>query len=253
MPSAEAPKPVDGESVRNVAFGDLAVPYLLRRSRRRTIGLSIDHRGLRVGAPLRTSLREVESLLQRHAQWIIDKLALLRQRQPLPVPRIVDGLCLPVLGEPIVVRLMLGAQRSQWDAQYNQLTLGLRNDAEAPQRLEAALRRYARDIFQQRLSYHADRLALPLPPLALSSARTRWGSCNARGGIRLNWRLIHFPLPLIDYVVIHELAHLREMNHGPRFWAIVAAACPEYRQARQQLRRLAADGPQWSFWQGEQP
>ena len=82
--------------------------------------------------------------------------------------------------------------------------------------------------------------------MALSSARTRWGSCSRRTGIRLNWRLIHFPLPIVDYVVIHELAHLREMNHGPRFWAIVATLCPDYREQRAELRRLAVTCPDWA-------
>ncbi|HPP47199.1 MAG TPA: M48 family metallopeptidase, partial [Accumulibacter sp.] len=77
----------------------------------------------------------------------------------------------------------------------------------------------------------------------------RWGSCSAQGVIRLNWRLLHLPLPLIDYVLIHELAHLLEMNHGPRFWAIVATACPDYQALRRQLRQQSASGP---LWQGEQ-
>ena len=71
--------------------------------------------------------------------------------------------------------------------------------------------------------------------LSLSSAATRWGSANANGAIRLHWRLIQLPLPTIDYVVAHELAHLREMNHSPRFWAVVRSVVPDYRAARRQL------------------
>ena len=88
-------------------------------------------------------------------------------------------------------------------------------------------------------------MGLQEPPLTLSSARTRWGSCSLKSGIRLNWRLIHFPLAVLDYVVIHELAHLREMNHSRRFWAVVAEACPEYRTRREQLKALANHCPQW--------
>ena len=72
--------------------------------------------------------------------------------------------------------------------------------------------------------------------LALSSAQTRWGSANADGSIRLNWRLIHFAMPSIDYVVAHELAHLREMNHSPRFWDVVRSVLPDYEQQRSQLK-----------------
>jgi hypothetical protein len=93
--------------------------------------------------------------------------------------------------------------------------------------------------------HYAPQLGVDLPPLSLSAARTRWGSCSLRSGIRLNWRLIHFPPPLIDYVVVHELAHLREMNHGARFWSIVAELYPDYRNARAELKRCATHCPHW--------
>ena len=84
-----------------------------------------------------------------------------------------------------------------------------------------------------------------MPPLALSAARTRWGSCSSKTGIRLNWRLLHFSPHVVDYVVAHELAHLREMNHSPRFWAVVAQLCPNFKTTRDELKRLAAQCPQW--------
>jgi len=76
---------------------------------------------------------------------------------------------------------------------------------------------------------------------SLSSARTRWGSCSADGSIRLNWRLVHFPLDIVDYVIAHELAHLRELNHGTRFWQIVGDLFPEYERARAWLRDFPED------------
>ena len=82
----------------------------------------------------------------------------------------------------------------------------------------------------------ATRLGVRMTRLALSSASTRWGSASADGSIRLNWRLVHFALPVIDYVVTHELAHLREMNHSPAFWDVVRTALPDYEQARGALR-----------------
>src|SRR5208282_5533310 len=93
----------------------------------------------------------------------------------------------------------------------------------------------ARRIFLERLALFAERLAVRYRVLRLSSATTRWGSCSAEGKILLNWRLVHFPLSSIDYVVAHELAHLREMNHGPRFWNTVAQVLPGFEAARAQL------------------
>ncbi len=158
---------------------------------------------------------------------------------------IVDGVQLPLLGSPIRVRLAIGANRCVWNLQPTEraLTLCLRAPTEAPRLLEKALRERARALFVERLDHFAPRLGVTPPPLSLSSARTRWGSCSLRTGIRLNWRLIHFAPPVIDYVVVHELAHLREMNHSARFWSIVAEQYPDYRSARAELKRCAY--PHW--------
>ncbi|MFC5299975.1 M48 family metallopeptidase [Azospira restricta] len=232
-----------GEEMRRITLGDRIVPYLLRRGTRRTIGLSIDHRGLRVGAPRRTSLAEVEALIRRHGDWVVDKLDEWRtRRRPEPLA-IVDGVRIPYLGGELTVRLALGANRPVWGA--DALTLYLKACAVPGAQLERALRERARELFAARLAHYAPLLGVDVPPLALSSARTRWGSCSRRTGIRLNWRLIHFPEAIVDYVVVHELAHLRQMNHSPRFWSLVETACPDYRAARVELQRLAAFIPHW--------
>ena len=98
------------------------------------------------------------------------------------------------------------------------------------------LQRQARRVFEERCAAYAARLGVRVRRLSLSSAATRWGSASADGSIRLNWRLVHFALPVIDYVVAHELAHLREMNHSPAFWDVVRSVVPGYAQARAVLR-----------------
>lgn len=234
---------VAGEEPRRITLGDRIVPYLLRRGRRRTIGLSIDHRGLRVGAPRRTPISEVEALIHRHAQWVVDKLDEWRtRRRPEPLT-IVDGVCLPFLGSELEIRLAVGANRAIWG--MGTLTLCLKPGHAPGPLLEKALRECAREHFANRLAALAITLGVGVPPLALSSARTRWGSCSTQSGIRLNWRLIHFPETVIDYVVVHELAHLRHMNHSSRFWSVVDVGCPDYRALRVELQRLAAHIPHW--------
>lgn len=239
------------ETPRTIALGDRIVPYVLRRVRRRTIGLSIDHRGLRVGAPTRSSLREVEATILRHGEWIVQKLDEWRSRRRPESLRIVDGVRLPLLGGQLVVRLetcAVGSKQAVWSAQEtddHRLTLCLHLSSEAKRMLEQVLRDRARALFAERLRHYAPLLGLTPPRLTLSSARTRWGSCSLKSGIRLNWRLIHFPLSVIDYVVAHELAHLREMNHSPRFWAVVGELYPGYQNARDTLRRLATECPHW--------
>ncbi|MEI7430431.1 MAG: SprT family zinc-dependent metalloprotease [Betaproteobacteria bacterium] len=242
-----AEKPLaENETSRTIALGDRIVPYVLRRAKRRTIGLSIDHRGLRVGAPPRAALSEVEALILQHAAWVAQKLDDWRsRRRPEPLT-IIDGMTLPMLGESLEIRLALGANRVLWNEQAAPVvTLFLRTPADAGRILEKALRERARQLFAERLAHFAAKMHLDLPALTLSDARTRWGSCSRRSGIRLNWRLIHFQRQVVDYVVIHELAHLHEMNHSPHFWAVVERFCPDYRQQREDLKTLAAQCPQW--------
>jgi predicted metal-dependent hydrolase len=167
------------------------------------------------------------------------------RRRPEPLT-ITDGVTLPMLGETLEIRLALGANRIFWNEQATPVvTLLLRAPADAGRILEKALRERARQLFAERLTYFATQMKLELPPLTLSDARTRWGSCSRKTGIRLNWRLLHFRPQIVDYVVIHELAHLHEMNHSPRFWAVVERFCPDYRQHREDLKSLAAQCPQW--------
>lgn len=227
-----------------VLLGDRLVPYELRRSRRRTIGLTIDHRGLRVGAPLRASLREVEALIRQHRDWVLAKLEAWKERQVQPVMRLESGASLTILGEAHQLDISAGPARTRWMDATLQLVVPENKDPRVF--LEKALKDRARPLFLERLQHFASRLGLAtLPPLALSSARTRWGSCSRRSGIRLNWRLIHFPLAVVDYVVAHELAHLEEMNHSPRFWSVVERLYPDYAGARAELKRLSPTLPRW--------
>jgi len=239
------PEAPTGATPRSIALAGADVPYTLVRSRRKTIGLSIDHRGLRVGAPLRARLGDIEGLIRTHAGWVLDKL---RQWDERPRPQttpVVDGLTLPCLGDTLTLRLAVGANRALWSGDGHQLTLCLRQPGQETARrlLEKALRERARQHFAERLAHFCYRLGVTLPPLALSAARTRWGSCSQRSGIRLNWRLVHFPPALVDYVVAHEVAHLREMNHSPRFWSVVEQLYPDWRTARAELKRLGPACP----------
>jgi predicted metal-dependent hydrolase len=237
------PAAPEGETPRTIALPDRIVPYLLRRARRRSIGLSIDHRGLRVGAPLRTPLAEVEALILKHGDWVARKLDEWRERRRAAPLLLADGVRLPYLGGWLEIRLGRGRGQAFWSEDAMPvLTLLPRSPERAGALLEQTLRRRALSIFGERLARQAARFGIDPPPLAISSARTRWGSCSLKTGIRLNWRLIHCETRLIDYVIVHELAHLEEMNHGPRFWAIVGEHFPDYRSAREALKKLSAGG-----------
>jgi predicted metal-dependent hydrolase len=110
--------------------------------------------------------------------------------------------------------------------------------------VQAWLMRQAKQVFQERLDHFAPMLGVQWKKLALSNAGTRWGSAKSDGSIRLNWRLVHFNMSVVDYVVAHELSHLREMNHSPRFWDTVQSVLPNYAALRQQLKNETA--PRWN-------
>lgn len=233
---------------RKAVLAGVSVAYAFRRGRRRTIGFSVGAEGLAVSAPSWVPLREVDSAVQEKADWIVRKLQETRQRQvQLESARIVwrDGAQLPLLGQPITVRLdpsrrYARGEQLQGEPGSQCLYLGLAQQATAEQIRDAAqawLMQRARDHFEGRLRHFAPILGVQWRRLSLSSAATRWGSAAADGSIRLHWRLIHFSPDVIDYVVVHELSHLRVMDHSPRFWETVGAVVPDYPQLRAQLRQ----------------
>jgi predicted metal-dependent hydrolase len=253
-PSAVSPSrqpPPQAERQRYLHLGNQIVPYSLRLGQgRRRLSMTIDERGLRVGAPTRTTLAEVESFVRMHAAWVLAKLQEHTEQHRQRHLNIQDGSRLPLLGGDVAVRLAVmtsnGRMRAHW--QEDHVLLEVRENTgrdEHAAMLRRALQRRALELFTERMAHYARLMGRELPLLGLSSARTRWGSCSLKSGIRLNWRLIHLPLALIDYVIVHELAHLIEMNHSPRFWAQVGALYPDWKNARNELKRCGRSLPTW--------
>lgn len=224
------------------------VAYELRRSRRSSIGFVVASEGLSVSAPRWVGVGEIELALREKAAWILRKLQEQRERASrLAAAQIVwrDGASIPFLGRNVTLVLdphTTGAvlHEAVETQPYFALHLGL-SRAAAPEQIRDAvhgwLQRQARRIFDERCGYFAARLGVRMKRLSLSSAATRWGSASTDGSIRLNWRLVHFSLPVIDYVVTHELAHLREMNHSAAFWDVVRSVIPDFEKARGTLRK----------------
>jgi predicted metal-dependent hydrolase len=239
------PRGPDDPPHRRIVLGSHAVEFALRRSTRRSIGFMIDDDGLRVTAPKRVTLAEVDNAIRAKQRWILAKLHERGERRALrlqkPALRWEDGAQLPYIGGEITLRLV-AAQRShcRFDAAMRELIVGVvpgLTEWQLKERIRLWYHDEAKQLFGERLDLYAERMGVGYKAFALSSAGTRWGSCTIGGHIRLNWRLIHYPLALIDYVVVHELAHLREMNHSPRFWATVGTVYPDYDGARLALRK----------------
>ncbi|MDR3101261.1 MAG: M48 family metallopeptidase [Paraburkholderia sp.] len=237
----KGPLAPDGTRLRTLEMGARTLHYRLKRSSRKSIGFAIDGTGLTITAPRWVTITDIETAIAEKQRWIFAKLFEWQTRaEQRALPRVEwgDGAELPYLGKPLRVRL--GASVLAFDEAARVLALPLPPHADAQQikdRVTGWLQSEATRIFGERLAVYATRLGVTFRSYALSSAMTRWGSCSSEGRIRLNWRLIHFPLSVVDYVVAHELAHLREMNHSPRFWQTVESIFPEFREARKQLKQ----------------
>jgi predicted metal-dependent hydrolase len=246
---------------REALLGDSVVAYQFRRAKRRNIGFMVGPEGLTVSAPKWVPLHEVDAAVESKSGWIVRKLGDAHERhRRIESARIEwrDGAAFPFLGEQVIVVLDPRHAFEEVGAVLNtggealpgvpRLTLhvGLPHTADAAQirdAVQAWLMRQAKRLFTERLTHFAPQLGVQWRKLVLSSAGTRWGTAHADGVIRLNWRLVHFGLPVIDYVVAHELSHLRVMDHSPRFWDTVRTVVPDYAQLRGQLKDEAL--PPW--------
>lgn len=235
-------RPAVTHELRSIGLEGREVPYLLRRSPRKTLALQLDSTGVRVSVPSNAALADVERFIRAHGRWLLERLDAAPHQARAHVD-IGDGCELPLCGGRFRVRTTAGVRKTVWRIGGDGIEeLWLGNGDPAEQVLKA-LRARALSWFGGRVEEYCHRLRCPAPVVRLSSARTRWGSCSSRSGIRLHWRLIHLPPGLIDYVVAHEVAHLVEMNHSAAFWKVVESLYPDWRRARADLRSASRELP----------
>ena len=235
------------ECVEVVETAGEPVVCRVRRSRRRSMALQVDARQVRLALPWEVRPDQVRAFLYGHGEWLASRLKALRETRDSRAFRLQDGAVLPVLGRECRVRLHALPQVEPLEA-WQQAgdgteALHLLDGPGARKALVKCLQARALPFFRQRVAVYCARLGVSVPPVRLSSARTRWGSCSTRSGIRLHWRLVHLSPELIDYVVAHEVAHLLEMNHSPRFWSVVASLYPDWQTARKALREASRGLP----------
>jgi len=234
--------PTPAVEQRDTILAGKNISYILKRSSRRgSIGLRIDARGLTVCVPVRTTEKWLHSVLQEKAGWVLEKLNGWQTRKQTEM-HWGEGETIPYKGELLTLRLEQGL----FAAPAQQLGRELRVFAvhgSAGEHIEQAVlcwyRREAEQIFAERVAHYAQLLGVAPRAVKLSAAKAQWGSCTAHGSVRLNVQLIKLPLRLIDYVVVHELAHLRELNHSAAFWRVVESVCPDYAKMRKELKSFA--------------
>jgi predicted metal-dependent hydrolase len=223
-----------------VAVGGTAIPYVVRWSarRQRTLQLRLTHEGLRVAAPLSATPASVREFVARHADWIAKQ----RERAPAPpAPFAIEtGATLPYRGGELTLDVTSAHSRATATLHGGVLRVAVPDRPGAASAARDAvircLRREAAEAVGTAVGHWSAAMGLQPSAVTVRDQRTRWGSCSASGVLRFNWRLIMVAPDLLDYVVVHELAHLARRDHSPAYWAIVAAVMPDHRERRRQLR-----------------
>lgn len=211
------------------------IQYELRRSAaRRTFCLQVFADGrVRASVPLKAPLPMVEAFVASRADWIARKQAHFAARHA-PVA-LGEGALLVLLGAPLVIRLRQGRTVVRAG---EELQVPMTAAASLPQILARWLRGEAARHAAERVAHFAPLVGAAPKRISIRAQSTRWGSCSARGTVSLNWRLLFAQAQVFDYVVVHELCHLKHPNHSPRFWAAVAAVMPDFATHRAALKNL---------------
>jgi len=210
--------------------------YSLIRSKRKTLGLYIRGGVLEVRAPIKMPKREIEKFIASKEKWIADKLAYsqeqVRSREKFQLDY---GDSVFYLGNEYPVVSKVGNRVGFENGFY--MPPDLSSD-EIKSACVQVYRMLAKRDITNRVIEFSKQMAVAPTAVKINSAKTRWGSCSSRKSLNFSWRLIMADSDVVDYVVVHELAHLMEMNHSQKFWTIVENALPDYRQRKQRLREL---------------
>jgi hypothetical protein len=217
------------------------IPYQLELRPRRTVGLKITQQGLVVHAPKRIVVHQLNQILQEKSAWILSKLAL-REANTIEPVQWQHGEHLLFLGQDVMLQVVENKAKSQVKLSADQLMVSIKEASNQTLVAKKAIQWFQQQAFEdfvRRVEIFSTKLGVKPPPVALSNAQSRWGSCNSRGQVRLNWRLIQAPPQVINYVVCHELAHLKEMNHSAKFYAVLAQLFPDHADAEKLLKQLS--------------
>lgn len=235
--------PVEPRQRRVIALDNRVLAYELIRGKRRTMTITVEERGVTVRAPHKTAHRDIEGFIRSKARWLQRVYERLSRRPARAAWR--HGERVPLLGADLLLAVSSGTSAVRRDGDTLFVSVA---DAHARQQIRAAVHAWAMPIarqeFGQRLAHFATKLGVPEPPFSVTDTSSRWGSCSPHCRIRLAWRLLHFPAQVIDYVVAHETAHLKHLDHSPRFWQAVESIYPTYRAAQALLRQRAHSIPE---------
>lgn len=241
MGKPRGPRATESEQLRVSGIDE---PIEVRRhptARRMTLRVSRTQRAVIVTLPMKCNLKQAGQFLTTNIDWVRERLT----DMPEPVP-FADGGLIPLRGSPHRI-VFTGSRRGApvevvvtGDGEHDEIHVRGAQE-HAPRRLRDWLIAQAKSDLTERSRYHAKRLDLRVGRITVRDQTSRWGSCSSAGNLSFSWRLILSPPAILDYVAAHEVAHLKEMNHGPRFWALVAETFPALDEAKEWLQVYGLD------------
>jgi predicted metal-dependent hydrolase len=226
-----------------VNIGTDSLDISITRSRRKTIGIIIDAEGnIKVACPLRTTDKRINDVIGQKAPWIIKKLSEIKQRPSVIQKKYIDGEHLLYLGDTCTLRLI--AQNKGQKKPFvilNDSNIGIvYKDSISTDEIISTLKHWYTQQFKaivgERIDYFSGIIGVSPSRITVRQQKSRWGSCSSKGNINLNLRLILAPANIIDYVIVHELCHMREMNHSKKFWNLVGSYFPDYKGCKAWLK-----------------
>ena len=227
-----------------VTWGGRRLPYAIRRSprRKKTVAVTVGPDGsVLVVAPVRLASARLDEIVTRKAPWIVQRLRRAESHDPPPAPReFVSGESVLYLGRHYRLRVRTdetGEARLRGGWLHVPVPAGAQTAAHVRAALIAWFRRHAAERLPERVEAWRAKAGVAPPRVVVADQRKRWGSCDHHGTIRLNWRIVQAPMRLVDYVVVHELVHLRQRGHGRDYWQAVGRVMPDYERRREELRK----------------
>lgn len=231
------------ETASSIVLENRRLEYLLKRSSRKTISISVKRDGqVTVSCPLKVSQDYINQLLIKKAGWIFTKVDEVgKNTAGAPVRTFSEGDILYFLGNAFKLKIIISNSVKKSEVRLEQDFFVLETP-EIPDReaVKTAIRNWyiaqARKLLEERIRIYSKNMGVNPKKLSIREQRTRWGSCSTKGNLNMNWRLVMAPLEVLDYVVVHELSHLIEMNHSQNFWRIVEGVTPGYKVYRKWLK-----------------
>jgi len=205
-------------------------------SKRRTLALIVENDGtVTVRAPMRMSENAIREFVEKHVNWVEKKKAELQATVPVLPKQYLPGETFLYLGNAYTLEIVRDQKKKLILDDRFQLPEAKQENAESV--FQAWYRQQAKQLIVERVKYFADKYQLHYEKVKITSARTRWGSCSPKNTLSFSWRLVMTPLDVVDYVIIHELAHTVHHNHSKRFWGLVEKIMPDYKERRKWLRQ----------------